>query len=121
MCSLKVARDAGEFKSQSLMESSQLPVRKVFLLTTFQFTQYTCVVPCMGLPNIQPALDGDACSALPIAFQRMYFSSPYCALVIWCPILDDITMLMAQVLLVRLCMMSCTSSALEDGHPTLAL
>ena len=40
-----MARDAGEFKSQSLMESSQLPVRKVFLLTTFQFTQYTCVMP----------------------------------------------------------------------------
>ena len=46
VCSLNVARDAGEFKSQSLMESSQLPVRNVFLLTTFQFTQYTCVVTC---------------------------------------------------------------------------
>ena len=65
MCSLKVARDAGEFKSQSLMESSQLPVRNVFLLTTFQFTQYTCVVPCkcllidlqflMEMGNILPA------------------------------------------------------------------
>ena len=32
----------GEFRSQSLMVSSQLPVRNVFLLTTFQLTQYTC-------------------------------------------------------------------------------
>ena len=40
---MKVAKEAGEFRSHSLMVSSQLPVKKVFLLTTFQFTQYTCI------------------------------------------------------------------------------
>ena len=61
-----MARDAGEFKSQSLMESSQLPVKNVFLLTTFQFTQYTCVVTCNAYQShFRPLVESHA-----VAFQE---------------------------------------------------